>query len=265
MSPFWTSLPKGISVSKRDASMKESAARRAEADAPQLYETLADVFDFADPELWKANSFAALRPRLTPHVRTAIAKLEFKLAYEIGRSRSQPFCGFGATKEHRQAADARRKAETSSAIRAIEARLAKAQEIFWPPRGAFTMIVLGLDPGAHGAVAMLDETGELLAVEDMPFLPEASGRVATKSWLDSGLIRIDRQRPGKRPRGPDAPVLAVGKLLPEVIPALAARSCKKTSPGKSGTGNVSDISFVAFIANWRYSPFVDHQRMVPEA
>jgi hypothetical protein len=85
--------------------------------------------DFADPELWKSNSFAALRPRLAVHVRHVSVELEHDLAYEIRRSRSQPFCGLNATKERRQAAVARRRAETSSAIRAIEAKLAKAREI----------------------------------------------------------------------------------------------------------------------------------------
>jgi hypothetical protein len=113
----------------RDASEKEWEARNSEEDAPPLYEALADAFDFADPELWKSNSFAALRPRLVVHVRCVIAELEEDLAYKIRRSRSQPFCGFGATAEHRKAAAASRKAETSSAIRKIEAKLARAREI----------------------------------------------------------------------------------------------------------------------------------------
>jgi crossover junction endodeoxyribonuclease RuvC len=50
------------------------------------------------------------------------------------------------------------------------------------------LIIIGIDPGAHGAVAMLDETGELLAVEDMPSLPEASGRVATNAPLLADLL-----------------------------------------------------------------------------
>jgi crossover junction endodeoxyribonuclease RuvC len=49
-------------------------------------------------------------------------------------------------------------------------------------------VVLGIDPGAHGAVAILSSTGELLAVEDMPNTPEASGRVATNAALLAGII-----------------------------------------------------------------------------
>ena len=89
------------------ATAEEWKARTAEDKALPLYETLAEAFDFADPELWKSNSFAALRPRLVLHVRHAIAKFEQELAYAAGR----------------------RKAETSSAILAIEAKLARARDI----------------------------------------------------------------------------------------------------------------------------------------
>jgi hypothetical protein len=112
-----------------DASMKEWEAETEEADAPPLYEARADAFNFADPELWKSHSFAALKPRLELHVRAVIAELESDLARQIRRSRSQLFCGLGAAKERRHAATADTKAETSSAIRAIEAKLARAREI----------------------------------------------------------------------------------------------------------------------------------------
>ena len=42
------------------------------------------------------------------------------------------------------------------------------------------MTILGIDPGKSGAVAVLDEGGELLAVEDMPSLFEANGRTASR-------------------------------------------------------------------------------------
>ena len=47
--------------------------------------------------------------------------------------------------------------------------------------------ILGIDPGARGAIAVLDESGELLVVEDMPALSEANGRTATNAPL---LARI---------------------------------------------------------------------------
>ena len=35
-----------------------------------------EFFDLADPDLWKSNSFASLKPRLIIHVEAAIAKYE---------------------------------------------------------------------------------------------------------------------------------------------------------------------------------------------
>ena len=50
------------------------------------------------------------------------------------------------------------------------------------------MTILGIDPGKSGAVAVLDETGQLLAVEDMPSLFEANVRSATNAPLLAGLL-----------------------------------------------------------------------------
>jgi hypothetical protein len=51
-------------------------ARQHEDAEQPLYEMLNEVFDFADPELWKSNSFAALRPRLIIHLEAVVAELE---------------------------------------------------------------------------------------------------------------------------------------------------------------------------------------------
>jgi crossover junction endodeoxyribonuclease RuvC len=48
--------------------------------------------------------------------------------------------------------------------------------------------VLGIDPGAHGAVAVLDEDGGLLEVVDMPATLEANGRTATNAPLLAGIL-----------------------------------------------------------------------------
>ena len=40
------------------------------------------------------------------------------------------------------------------------------------------MTILGIDPGKSGAVAVLDEGGELLKVHDTPLTPEPNGRSA---------------------------------------------------------------------------------------
>jgi hypothetical protein len=47
-----------------------------EAGQQPLYEMLHEIFDFADPELWKSNSFAAMRPRLIVYLAAVVAKLE---------------------------------------------------------------------------------------------------------------------------------------------------------------------------------------------
>jgi crossover junction endodeoxyribonuclease RuvC len=48
--------------------------------------------------------------------------------------------------------------------------------------------IVGVDTGTHGAIAILDETGQLLGVEDMPTTPEANGRTATNAPLLAGLL-----------------------------------------------------------------------------
>ena len=49
------------------------AAERTERAATPFYETFAEAFDLADPDLWRSNSFAMLRPRLLVEVRAAVA------------------------------------------------------------------------------------------------------------------------------------------------------------------------------------------------
>ncbi len=48
--------------------------------------------------------------------------------------------------------------------------------------------ILGIDPGAHGAIAVLDETGALLEVVGMPTTAEANGRSATNAPLLAGIL-----------------------------------------------------------------------------
>jgi hypothetical protein len=85
-----------------------NARQRDQKEAP-LYEVLADVFDFADPELWKSNSFAALRPRLIIHLERQIAELDSNRAYHAQRAQRD--------KGRRQV------------IERYETRIAKAREI----------------------------------------------------------------------------------------------------------------------------------------
>jgi hypothetical protein len=53
-------------------------ADRADDESPPLHEVLAEAFDLSDPELWRSNSFAMLRPRLIISVRRTIAELEYE-------------------------------------------------------------------------------------------------------------------------------------------------------------------------------------------
>jgi hypothetical protein len=60
-------------------------AQREDEQQPPLYEAIADAFDLANPDLWKSNAFASLRPRLIVFVKAAIAKLEADEAYAASR------------------------------------------------------------------------------------------------------------------------------------------------------------------------------------
>jgi hypothetical protein len=70
---------------RRAEEMAQSVVRwRLEEEdrrAQPLWEALHEVFDFADPELWRSNSFAVLRPRLVLHLKAVIAQLELECRY----------------------------------------------------------------------------------------------------------------------------------------------------------------------------------------
>jgi crossover junction endodeoxyribonuclease RuvC len=48
--------------------------------------------------------------------------------------------------------------------------------------------VIGIDPGAKGAIALLSSSGDLLEIFDMPVTEEANGRKATNAPLLASLI-----------------------------------------------------------------------------
>jgi hypothetical protein len=66
---------------KRDHSaLLGRAARDAEAcddEETPLWESIADAFDFSDPNLWRSNSFSSVRPRLVIWMRSVVARLEY--------------------------------------------------------------------------------------------------------------------------------------------------------------------------------------------
>jgi hypothetical protein len=73
-------------IRRREARERKYALLRAESDAnmrernqPPLYEALAEALDFSDPDLWRSNSFASLRPRLVIHLQSAVAALEYRV------------------------------------------------------------------------------------------------------------------------------------------------------------------------------------------
>ncbi|MFL5237178.1 MAG: hypothetical protein ACJ8EL_06165 [Rhizomicrobium sp.] len=70
-----------------DASYEADRKEWAAEDHDPLHEVLADALNFADPELWKSNSFARLRDRLIIHLRAEIAKLEAGRYYGDNRDR----------------------------------------------------------------------------------------------------------------------------------------------------------------------------------
>jgi hypothetical protein len=56
------------------------------------------------------------------------------------------------------------------------------------------MTILGIDPGAHGAVAVLDEAGQLLDMYDMASTVEANGRTATNAPLLAAILGRTKAR-----------------------------------------------------------------------
>ena len=54
--------------------------------------------------------------------------------------------------------------------------------------------VIGIDPGGHGAVSGLDESGNLLWTVDMPSTREANGRTATNAPLLAGILARSHAR-----------------------------------------------------------------------
>jgi hypothetical protein len=52
-------------------------AERRDEEAQPLFEALDQAFNLTDPQLWKSNSFASLKPRLIIHLEAEVARLEY--------------------------------------------------------------------------------------------------------------------------------------------------------------------------------------------
>jgi crossover junction endodeoxyribonuclease RuvC len=82
---------------------------------------------------------------------------------------------------------------------------------------AMDAVVIGIDPGAHGAIAVLTEAGHLLGVFDMPSTPEANGRAATNAPLLAGILARTHARVafcefvGARPTDAKAAAFSFGR------------------------------------------------------
>jgi hypothetical protein len=89
--------------------------------------------------------------------------------------------------------------------------------------------VLGIDPGAHGAIAVLDDGGYLLEVLDTPSTLEANGRTATNAPLLAGILARTHARiafcefVGTRPTAAKVAAFAFGRAG-GVIEGLRRRS-----------------------------------------
>jgi crossover junction endodeoxyribonuclease RuvC len=125
--------------------------------------------------------------------------------------------------------------------------------------------IVGVDPGAHGAIAILDETGQLLGIEDMPTTPEANGRTATSAPLLARILARTHARVafcefvGARPTDAKAAAFAFGRArgviegcagalgLPVVF--LTPPTWKRVADIPPGAEN-KDLARTRAIARW---------------
>lgn len=127
------------------------------------------------------------------------------------------------------------------------------------------MSVIGIDPGAHGAVAILDEAGQLLDVLDMPSTPEASGRTATNAPLLAGILARSHARiafcefVGARPTDARAAAFSFGRargVIEGCAGALALPIVFLTSPTWKRLADIppglenKDLARTRAIARW---------------
>ena len=80
------------------------------------------------------------------------------------------------------------KAESYNQHALFRASAFQSQPLFDVSAAALDAVVFGIDPGAHGAIAVISAAGQLLDVIDMPSTPEANGRTATNAPLLAGIL-----------------------------------------------------------------------------
>ena len=130
---------------------------------------------------------------------------------------------------------------------------------------AMDAVVLGIDPGAHGAIAVLTEAGQLLDIFDMPSTTEANGRTATNAPLLAGILAHSHARVafcelvGARPTDARVAAFSFGRgrgviegcagALGLPIVFIAPASWKRISDIPPGAEN-KDLARTRAIARW---------------
>jgi len=126
-------------------------------------------------------------------------------------------------------------------------------------------LILGIDPGAHGAVAALDDTGALLWVEDMPVTLEPNGRHAVNAPLLAAILAKTHARigfceyVGARPTDAKAAAFSFGRAR-GIIEGVAGALClpivfltpptwKRLADIPAGAEN-KDLARTRAIARW---------------
>ena len=125
--------------------------------------------------------------------------------------------------------------------------------------------ILGIDPGGHGAVAVMNESGEIREIFDMPSTPEANGRTATNAPLLASVLARAHARiafcefVGARPTDARAAAFAFGRArgviegcagalgLPIIF--LTPQVWKRLADIPAGAGN-KDFARTRAIAKW---------------
>jgi hypothetical protein len=128
-----------------------------------------------------------------------------------------------------------------------------------------TTTIIGIDSGAHGAIAFMDESGALMEVVDMPTTPEANGRSATNAPLLAGILA--RSHPcvaycefvGARPTDAKVAVFSFGRargVIESVCGALGLPIMFLTPPMWKRLANIppgaenKDLARTRAIAKW---------------
>ena len=125
--------------------------------------------------------------------------------------------------------------------------------------------IVSIDPGAHGAIAGLDENGPVLWVADMPSTTEANGRSATNAPLLAPIIARTHARiafsefTGARPTDAKAAAFAFGRArgviegvcgaLSIPIVFLTPPTWKRLADIPAGVEN-KDLARTRAIARW---------------